>query len=90
MAVVEESGELPEDVADITRKSWTDYVGRKRYEYRHWAMCSHFMSEAAEQDERCLWKLQGCCEWTEYRQERDYEVVTKPCAIAYLTRSAVV
>lgn len=48
VAVVEESGELPADVADITSNSGTDYVGRKRFEWRHWAMRSHFMSQAAE------------------------------------------
>jgi hypothetical protein len=32
VVVVEEGGELPADVADITRKSGTDSVGRKRSE----------------------------------------------------------
>lgn len=62
---LEESGELPADVADITRKSRTDYVVRKRFECRHWAMRSRVMGSTAEHDERCLWKLQSCFEWTE-------------------------
>ena len=41
--VVEETGELPAEVADITGKRGTDYVDRKRVESRRSAMRRLFM-----------------------------------------------